>query len=417
MLHPATIFMLLCVGVFLVAWTFRTFAQNITVTASVLAPLPSSAAEITYPVTNVHFTASTLTVLGTCPSNTYIELYRNGSFSGLANCGPGVTTYQIVTDLSVGSNTLYTRVFNVTDNEGPQSTQIIVWRDNPSIAPAIIPASVPDKLTVTSIDNKNLAYGVTLYTSIYPTIRGTAIPLSYVVSTFHQPAFICSTYADKFGNWSCTLEEPLTEGTHQVDITAKAPSGKVYVYPTFQIISSKNIAPLQTNKEFKAFTINYSYEYKIYTSGKSADWNLSIIGGSEPYAVTILWGDGESSTIVRSNHDSFKIAHTYKLSGKLSNEYIINIRAVDSKEGIANLQLSSLVTFNGARPGSSATNESISSTYTKVSHFIKHWVWLVWPAYAIVLLMTTSFWLGEREEHTKLGKRFRRVRRTRKSKK
>ena len=408
MLHPATIFMLLCVGVFLVAWTFRTFAQNVTVTASIFAPLPTSSADITYPVDQVHFITSTLTLSGTCPSNSYVELYRNGNFSGLANCGPGVTSYKLVTDLSIGANELYTRVFNITDNEGPQSAHITIWRDQPVQAPASVPTATPTRLFVTTLDNKSTNTTATIYTSLYPTIRGVAIPFSYIVITFHSLIHICSTYADSTGNWTCTLDEALAEGMHEVDVIAKAPDGKVYNYPTFQIIASKSIMPLQLANSTEAFSVGYSYQYKIYTSGKSSDWNLSINGGKAPYAVTVLWGDGEVSTIVRTNGDSFLVSHIYKLFGKSSKEYMINIKAVDSKESVATLQLSSLVTFNGARPNSSITSLSNTGIYSNLNRFIKRWVWLVWPAYAIVLLMTASFWLGEREEHEKLYTIFKR---------
>lgn len=400
LLHPVSVFIMLCVGVFLVGWTIRTFAQNLTVTASILAPLPASAANITWPANQTHFTASTATITGTCPSNTYVELYRNGSFSGLANCGNLITSYQIYIDLSLGSNQLYTRVFNITDNEGPKSAQITVWRDQPQLAPAPIPTSVPTTLTIGTLDGKSFSKGQTVYTSIYPTIRGTAIPYSYVVVTFHSTPHVCSTYADSAGNWSCTLNELLNEGLHQVNITTKSPSGVVFNYPTFQIATSKNIVPLQSPAKIaEPFTIGYTYKYTVYATDKSYTWNLSLSGGKAPYAITILWGDGSTSTVVRSNTDSFDVAHTYNLSGKSSNNYTINVKAVDSVDTVANLQLSSLVTYNGARPGTVKPN-----LYNSVLNFVKKWVWLIWPTYAVVLLMTTSFWLGEREEYIKIVK-------------
>lgn len=400
LLHPATVFLLLCVGVFLVGWTIRAFAENITVTASILAPAPSSAAEITWPANQTHFTASTITITGTCSSNTYVELYRNDDFSGLANCGNSITSYKIYTDLSLGLNQLYTKVFNITDNEGPQSAQITVWRDQPQLAPAPIPPTIPTTLTIGTLDGKLFSRGSIIYTSLYPTVRGTVIPYSYVVSTFHSAPHVCSTYADSDGNWSCTLDESLDEGLHQVNITAKALSGKIYNYPVFQIYTTKNIAPLQpTYKTNKPFTINHTYKYKVYTTDKTSTWNLSLSGGKAPYAVTVLWGDGGSSTVVRSNTNSFDIDHTYRLSGKLNYEYTINIKAVDSVDTVANLQLSALVTHNGARPGIVKIN-----FYNSMLNFVKQWVWLIWPTYAVVLLMTTSFWLGEREEYIKIFK-------------
>ena len=295
LLHPASVFMLLCVGVLLAGWTFLAGADNLTVTASVLAPLPSKSAQITYPFNQAHSTRSTITVIGDCASNTYVQLYRNGSFSGIANCGPSVTSFQILTDLSLGANQFYTRVFNITNNEGPQSTPITVWRDQSRQSPV-------------------------------------------------------------------TVQQPV-----------------------------------------KPLTINHSYQYKTYTSGKSAVWNLNISGGVLPYALTVSWGDGQTSTVVRSNSDAFDISHTYTLSGtRVWTDYTIKLTAIDSKDTVANLQLSATVTIDGSRPNNPGTTTGNGNANDAISKFIKQWVWLIWPTYGVILLMTTSFWLGEREEYVKL---------------
>ena len=121
LLHPASVFIMLCVGVFLAGWTLIAGADNLTVTASILAPLPTRAAQITYPSNQARFTTSTISVAGDCTSNTYVQLYRNDVLSGVANCGPSITSFQIFSDLRLGANQFYTRVFNITNNEGPQS--------------------------------------------------------------------------------------------------------------------------------------------------------------------------------------------------------------------------------------------------------------------------------------------------------
>jgi len=286
---------MLCIGVLIGGFTFRAGADNITVTASILAPLPTSAAQITYPSDQAHFMIASVNVLGSCSSDTYVQLYRNGVFSGAANCGPSVTSFQILTDLSLGANQFYTRVFNITNNEGPQSTPITVWRDQ----------------------------------------------------------------------------------SRQSPVTVQPPG--------------------------KTLTINHSYQYKTYASGKSAVWNLNISGGVLPYALTVSWGDGQTSTVVRSNSDAFNISHTYTLSGtRVWTDYTIKLTAIDSKDTVANLQLSATVTIDGSRPNNLGTTTGNGNPNGAISKFIKNWIWLIWPTYGVILLMTTSFWLGEREEYSKL---------------
>ena len=189
MLHPATIFMLLCVGVFLMGWTYRSFADNITVTASIFAPLPGSPATITYPADQTHFTYTPITITGTCPTNSYVKLYRNGVFSGSANC-ISTTNYQIQTDLNLGSNQFIVHVYNITDNEGPQSTTTTVWYDLPvqplPSTPKPHTSSPPEILVVNSADNVPVTFGYIQYASVYPTVSGTAPPYSLVTVTFHS---------------------------------------------------------------------------------------------------------------------------------------------------------------------------------------------------------------------------------------
>lgn len=412
LLHPVSAFIMLCVGVFLVGWTFQVLADSFNVFATVLAPLPTSSAPITWPADQTHFTTTPITILGTCPSNTYVQLYRNGNFSGTANCGPSITGYQIQTDLSAGANTLYTRVFNITNNEGPQSPVITIWYDQTQPNPPPIPTTVPTTINILSIDSKPFHTGTTIYASLYPTIRGTVIPFSYIIVTFHSSPLTCATYADTYGNWSCTLETPLPNVLHTIEVVAKTPSGAILTIPTFTIINTAAVAALQaSNRPVSTFQINHTPKYQVYASGKSYSWTLSLSGGIAPYAITVAWDDGSSTTIVRSNTDSFQITHVYRLVNVLSDNYNIRIRAVDSVGSVANLQLAALVTFNGAQPSKTTATTAKPSFITSSVKFATQWVWLVWPFYIIVLLMTISFWLGEKEEYIKLVQSIKRKRR------
>lgn len=408
MLHPATIFMLLCAGVFLIGWTYRSFADNITVTASIFAPVPGSPATITYPADQTHFTYTPITITGTCPTSSYVKLYRNGVFSGSANC-ISTTNYQIQTDLNLGSNQFIVHVYNITDNEGPQSTTTTVWYDLPvqplQSTPKLRTSSPPEILVANSADNVLVSFGYIQYASVYPTVAGTAPPYSLVTVTFHSNPLSCSTYADSSGNWSCSIDTGIPEGVHDVDVYAKTPSGSTLNFPTFKLYISSSITPLHVpTKPATPFTVGYSYQYKVYKSGQNYSWELSLSGGTAPYAITIVWGDGKTSTLVKSSADTLAIDHTYDLGSLTSKNYDIKITAVDNNHATANLQISALVTFNGSQPASKSASLGNTNIINNIRKFMKTWIWLVWPAYAVVLLMTTSFWLGEREETEKLIK-------------
>ncbi len=122
--------------------TVYSFADSYVINAKVAAPLPASAATIDSPADQTHSTVQRITVSGTCPSDTYVQLYLNSVLSGVATCGTNATTYSLDINLQPGSNTLEVRVFNITDDEGPRSAPITVWYDVPQPAPGTAPSPV-----------------------------------------------------------------------------------------------------------------------------------------------------------------------------------------------------------------------------------------------------------------------------------
>jgi hypothetical protein len=157
--YPVVLFVVLCFGVLLVCWTVNAFADSITVRATVPASLPSVAATITNPSDGAHLTFVPTSVSGTCPTNTYVEIFRNDVLSGTVLCQAD-NTYQLLIDLFAGKNELVPHVFNLTDNEGPIGLTTTVYYDvpqqptNPSLPSPEISTSKPtsnvEPLTLTS---------------------------------------------------------------------------------------------------------------------------------------------------------------------------------------------------------------------------------------------------------------------------
>jgi len=116
-LHPFSVFLILCMVVFVLDWTFRVIADSYTVTAEVLAPALQEGATITSLTNNEIVTSAPITISGTCPSDSYVNLYINGLFTGSDFCT--YQTFAIAADLFVGENTITAKDFNVTNQQGP----------------------------------------------------------------------------------------------------------------------------------------------------------------------------------------------------------------------------------------------------------------------------------------------------------
>jgi hypothetical protein len=303
LLHPINVFFLLCVGVFIGGLTFHSFAASYTVTATVPAPLPVSDAPITSPSNQAHSTIQHITVYGSCPSNTYVELFLNGNMSGVASCGPTTTTYQLEIDLAAGSNSLFTKVFNVTDQEGPQSPTITVWYDLPlGTKPAAPGSATPNQSSI-----------------------GTSLP----------------------------------------------------------------------------FLIKTDFHYQVFRSGQPASWVITLSGGRGPYALTFIRGDGTQETFVLNNTAVFTLTHTYTSLKHAIATFIIKLQAVDSNGAKSYFQSVAIVKNQDIAVAATTSSDSASGLGAWML-VAQKWLWLAWPVYITAVLMTVSFWLGEKEEYVRL---------------
>jgi hypothetical protein len=293
LLHPATVFGLLCVGVLLVGASFKASASGPTdtVTFGVHGRIP--AAPLTEPAVIVNPTAGTvftqipITVKGTCPDNSYVKLYRNDVFSGVSVCNSNA--FSVQTDLFVGNNDLLPKVFNITDDEGPAGTSVRVIYSPPQ---PVVPAETPSGSTV---------------------------------------------------------------------------------------------------KPTQPFVIKSDYLNKGYLTGQKISWTLGLSGGTPPYAVHVEWGDGTSDNYALKSSNDFTIDHVFSKPG----DYIIVLNGTDGDGAHATLQLVAIVNSELVSKSSPVASITIPPGFLSG---LKNWLWLAWPAYATVVLMTVSFWLGEKQE-------------------
>jgi hypothetical protein len=89
---------------------------------------PTTAATISTPKDGQHFSQTPISVSGTCPKDTLVELYKNDIFAGSGVCGDN-GTYSFDIDLLIGQNTLVARVYDALNQQGPESNKVVVYYD------------------------------------------------------------------------------------------------------------------------------------------------------------------------------------------------------------------------------------------------------------------------------------------------
>lgn len=89
---------------------------------------PTTAATIDSPTNQQRFSISPVTVSGTCPKNTLVEIFKNDIFAGSTPCSEA-GIYSIDVDLLIGQNILIARVYDSLNQPGPDSNSVIVFYD------------------------------------------------------------------------------------------------------------------------------------------------------------------------------------------------------------------------------------------------------------------------------------------------
>jgi len=132
----------LLLGILLTSISLNVNAADLAISAKVSAPLPTIPAVMTSPADQEVFIAIPIVVNGTCDPDQLVKLYDNGAFSGSVLCS-STGDFTLSTDLDEGSNSLQTKIFNLTDDEGPPSSAITVFFNPPHPTPTPTPIPTP----------------------------------------------------------------------------------------------------------------------------------------------------------------------------------------------------------------------------------------------------------------------------------
>lgn len=168
------------------------------------------------------------------------------------------------------------------------------------------------------------------------------------------------------------------------------------IYISYDVSPSAGQSPLLTT----------NFQYFGFLVGQKGNWDITVAGGTPPYSFVINWGDGSSSNYDLLNPGVLPISHVYKKASS-NTGFVISVNATDSVGQTAVFQLLTVVSDRGSHQASLVAIANSSLSPPLITQ-IRKWLWVEWPAYLVLVLMVTSFWLGEREEYRRLIRRVQR---------
>jgi len=127
------IILLLFVGIPLTVYTSYAAspgpeASSVSLTGTMPGKAPTVAATVQVPVDQQRFSTSPITVSGTCPPDTLVEIFKSDIFAGSTPCKDN-GTYSIEVDLLIGKNIIISRVYDALNQAGPDSASITIYYD------------------------------------------------------------------------------------------------------------------------------------------------------------------------------------------------------------------------------------------------------------------------------------------------
>lgn len=216
------------------------------------------------------------------------------------------------------------------------------------------------------------------------TVRGNC-PKGTLVEIFKNNIFAGSTACDSTGNYSLNVD--LLIGQNQ--LVARVYNALNEPGPDSNIVTvTYNALPFQgspiaaLNLGGNQLVLNTDAVYRGTFPGQKLTMPITILGGTEPYAVNVQWGDSGNTVVPRNNNLQFYVNHTYKSAGT----YQITIQGSDSQGRVAFLTVAAIVNGNPTPISSSSSSKPINKLL------------MLWPLYTSALAIVISFWMGERRE-------------------
>ncbi len=113
---------------------------NVNVSVNIFGDPPTEGAVIVFPETNTQTNSALLEVSGTCPEQTLVSVYNNGTFAGSTVCS-AEATFAVVITLTPGNNILQAQNYDGMNQPGPVTAQHLVFYE-------VLPIPTDEKPTV-----------------------------------------------------------------------------------------------------------------------------------------------------------------------------------------------------------------------------------------------------------------------------
>jgi hypothetical protein len=199
-------------------------------------PPPDQAPTITSPSNNQRFTVSPVTIKGTCPKNTLVEVFKNDIFAGSTFCSES-GTYSFDIDLLFGRNVLLARSYDALNQSSPESNKVTVFYDSQ--------LAQPDGFTGVDFGAAQLILNTdAVYRGIFPgkqmsmplTVLGGQAPYAVRVQWGDGTDSLVSRNSSASFRTTHTYKKP---GTFQISIQATDKEGRVAFITVAAIVNGQ----------------------------------------------------------------------------------------------------------------------------------------------------------------------------------
>lgn len=215
-------------------------AGSVGLSGTVPAKPPTIAPTIDIPKNNARFAISPVSVSGSCPKSTLVELFKNNIFAGSVPCTDN-GKYAIDIDLLFGKNVLMARVYDELNQPSPDSNKPTVFYD-------ALPAQ-PGPLTSLDFGGAQLLLNTdAVFRGIFPN-QEMSIPIDILGGT--PPYAINIQWGDssnkvvpRANNQSFTASHIYAKpGTYQISIQSSDANGRVAFMTVAAIVNGQPSTP------------------------------------------------------------------------------------------------------------------------------------------------------------------------------
>lgn len=240
---------------------------------------------------------------------------------------------------------------------------------------------------------QNLTSGQVFTTSDPVRIQGSC-PAGTLVKVFKNEVFAGGTLCQN-GSYQLSIDlfigdNSLIARAYNTNDVASPDSVPVSVTLSLPGSSLDGTSQLSNASAANQYYVTSELSHRGAEVGATMTWPLILSGGTQPYAVSVSWGDGKTDLVSRQSPGRFDISHVYESSGGYRGSYQIIIKSTDAAGNKSYLQLTSIVSGGKKAVGIAG---SVSGGYNN-SPFIK----VAWQLLAATFIAVLAFWLGEKRE-------------------